>query len=84
MFRKVSELLINVFSTESLITHELLRYVIRLSRVKGHILSEVIYFLEAWHDMIIYLGVFDVTNLLSCYIYDMWETDARGTAAISA
>jgi len=71
MFRKVSELLINVFSTESLITHELLRYVIRLSRVKGHILSEVIYVLEAWHDMIIYLGVFDVTNLLSCYIYDM-------------
>jgi len=47
MFRKVSELLINVFSTESLITHELLRYVIRLSRVKGHILSLVIYFLEA-------------------------------------
>jgi len=70
MFRKVSEL-INVFSTESLITHELLRYVIRLSRVKGHILSEVIYFLEAWHNMIIYLGVFDVTNLLSCYIYDI-------------
>jgi len=34
--------------------------------------------------MIIYLGVFDVTNLLSCYIYDIWETDARGTAAISA
>ena len=29
MFRKVSELLINVFSAESLITHELLSYVIK-------------------------------------------------------